>query len=122
MRATRALLPIAAIAAVAAAAATGCQDDSGTGACTDYAPPAGFDATKPTVTFSKDVMDVFVRSCAFTSCHGASTGAANGVFLGRDPARVYAAIVGVKGSELPAMPFVTPGRPRESYLMHKMDG
>jgi len=52
----------------------------------------------------------------------ATTGPANGVFLGRDPPRVYMAIVGVRGDELQTMPFVTAGNPRESYLMRKLDG
>ena len=44
------------------------------------------------------------------------------MFLGRDPVRVYAAIVNVRGDELQAMPFVTPSDPRQSYLMRKIDG
>jgi hypothetical protein len=74
------------------------------------------------VSFSKDVLPVFAQSCAFSTCHGSTTGAANGVFLGRDGPKVHAAIVGVKGDELTTMPFVNPGNPRESYLMRKMDG
>ncbi len=112
-------LTIAALALVTA----GCPGDEGEGpSCKDYEPPAGFDASKPTVSFSKDVAAVFARSCAFSTCHGSNIGPANGVFLGRDPPRVHAAIVGVKSGELPAMAFVTPGNPRESYLMRKMDG
>ena len=67
-------------------------------------------------------MPIFGQSCAFSTCHGSTTGPANGVFLGKDPARVYAAINGVHGDELQTMPFVTPGDPRQSYLMRKMDG
>ena len=88
----------------------------------DYAPPAGFDALTPKVTFAADVLPVFGRSCAFSTCHGSTTGPANGVFLGKDGPKAHAAIVGVKGDELPTMPFVTPGNPQESYLMRKMDG
>lgn len=101
----------------------GCPADDGNGSsCSDYSPPAGFDATQPAVSFSKDVMPIFGQSCAFSTCHGSTVGNANGVFLGKDAARVHAAIVGVKGDELATMPFVTPGNPRESYLMRKMDG
>ena len=102
---------------------TACPGESGNGSsCDDYAPPAGFDATTPAVSFSKDVMPIFGRSCAFSTCHGSTIGTANGVFLGKDAPRVHAAIVGVKGEELTTMPFVTAGNPRESYLMRKMDG
>jgi hypothetical protein len=91
--------------------------------CGDYTAPASFDALAPAVSFSRDVLPIFAQSCAFSTCHGATVGPANGVFLGRgDAARVHAAIVGVKGDELPSMPFVTPGDPRQSYLMRKMDG
>lgn len=103
-------------------ALTGCpSEESSAGGCKDYLPPASFDATTPSVSFSKDVMPIFGRSCAFSTCHGSNVGTANGVFLGRDATRVYTAIVGVKGDELPTMAFVTPGNPRESYLMRKMD-
>ncbi len=90
-------------------------------ACKDYAPPADFDALNPSVSFTRDVMPIFAQSCAFSTCHGANAGSANGVFLGRDAARVHAAVVSVKGDELPTMAFVLPGNPRESYLMRKMD-
>ena len=76
----------------------------------------------PAVSFSRDVLPIFGRSCAFSTCHGASTGPANGVFLGKDPPRVYTAIVGVKGDEMPQMAFVSPSNPHESYLMRKLDG
>lgn len=99
-----------------------CSPAPTTSSCNDYTPPAGFDATKPPVSFSKDVMPIFQASCAFSTCHGSTVGPANGVFLGKDAARVHAAIVGVRGDELTTMPFVTAGDPRASYLMRKMDG
>lgn len=108
-------------AATFAAALAGCPGDPPTSACNDYVPPSDFDATKP-VSFSADVVPIFARSCAFSTCHGSNVGPANGVFLGRDAARVHTAIVGVRSGELPAMSFVTPNSPRESYLMRKMDG
>ena len=105
------------------AALTACPGESGNGSsCDDYAPPAGFDDTTPAVSLSKDVLPIFGRSCAFSTCHGSTIGTANGVFLGKDAPRVVAALVGVKGDELTTMPFVTAGNPRESYLMRKMDG
>lgn len=96
---------------------------SGTSGCVDYSPPAGFDATTPTVSFATDVVPIFGMSCGLSvSCHGATTGNANGVFLNKtDPAKIYANIVSKAGDELPSMDFVTPGDPRNSYLMRKMD-
>jgi len=113
-----------AVTLVLVAALSGCTSSSGSssGSCADYQPPAGFDTTTPSVSFANDVMPVFGQSCAFSTCHGSSTGPANGVFLGKDPARVYTAIVGVRGDELQTMPFVTAGDPRQSYLMRKIDG
>jgi hypothetical protein len=115
------LLALAALAALAAACPAA-DPDPDPSSCNDYAPPAGFDGLSPAVSFSKDVLPVFTRSCAFSTCHGSTSGKANGVFLGRDGPRVHAAIVNVKSGELPAMQFVTAGNPRESYLMRKMDG
>ena len=103
-------------------ALTGCPDEGGGASCDDYAPPPGFEAATPVVSFAKDVMPIFGQSCAFSTCHGSTVGNANGVFLGKDAPRVHAAVVGMKGDELASMPFVTPGNPRESYLMRKMDG
>jgi hypothetical protein len=116
-------LSLLAVAIAFVLALAGCPGNDGNGSsCNDYSPPAGFDATQPAVSFSKEVMPIFGQSCAFSTCHGSTVGNANGVFLGKDAPRVYAAIVGVKGDEHEAMPFVTAGNPRESYLMRKMDG
>lgn len=99
----------------------GCPSDDET--CTDYSPPASFDAQNPKVAFAKDVLPIFTRSCAFTSCHGSATGSSNGVFLGgTDPTRVHQAIVDVRSGKLPTMPFVKPNDPRESFLLRKVDG
>jgi hypothetical protein len=98
---------------------SGCPGDD---VCSDYNPPASFDATSPTVSFSKDVLPIFSKSCAFTSCHGSATGSSNGVFLGgTDPARVHKAVVDVRSSKLPTMSYVKANDPRESFLMRKMD-
>ena len=117
---------LASAAAVLAALSVSCSpssgSSSGSSSCVDYAPPAGFDANTPSVSFAKDVIPIFGQSCAFSTCHGATTGPSNGVFLGNDPARVYTGIVGVRGDELQTMPFITAGDPRQSYLMRKMDG
>jgi hypothetical protein len=108
-----------------AAVCSSCTSSSGSSSgssCNDYQPPAGFDATTPSVSFANDVMPIFGQSCAFSTCHGSTTGPSNGVFLGKDPARAFAAIINVRGDELQTAPFVTPGDPHQSYLMHKIDG
>ena len=98
------------------------DDPPAGGGCVDYDAPAGFDKAAPAVQFTRDVMPVFAQSCAFSTCHGSNIGTPNGVFLGKDSARVHTGIVNVRGDQLTTMPFVTPGNPRESYLMRKMDG
>jgi hypothetical protein len=113
------LLLVAAFAALPSCTSSGGGGGSG---CKDYDPPSSFDAQNPKVSFKTDVMAVFKQSCAFSTCHGATTGSSNGVFLGADPAKVRASTVNVKASELPTMAFVLPGDPKNSYLMRKMDG
>jgi hypothetical protein len=99
----------------------GCPDDAAA-ECSDYSPPASFDALNPTVTFAKDVMPIFSKSCALVSCHGSTTGTTNGVFLGgTDATRVHQSIVDVRSSKLPTMSYVKPGDPHESFLLRKMD-
>jgi hypothetical protein len=92
--------------------------------CTDHQPPAGFDAQTPTVAFARDVVPIFNRSCAFSDCHNALS--RNGLALGDqnriDPRTAHGKLVGQPSRTLPAMPYVTAGNPRESFLMHKMDG
>ncbi|MBX3264457.1 MAG: hypothetical protein KIS78_23130 [Labilithrix sp.] len=100
----------------------GCPGDEPS-ACTDYSPPASFDAQNPAVSFSNDVMPIFAQSCAFSSCHGSASGSSNGVFLGgTDASRVHQAIVDVRSTRLAEMSLVKPGDPRESFLLRKMDG
>lgn len=98
---------------------TACSSDI---SCSDYQPPAGFDGTAPTVSLKTDVFPIFSASCAFTSCHGATDGNPNGIFLGgADPSKVRTGIVNVRSGELATMSFITPGDPHNSYLMRKMD-
>jgi hypothetical protein len=104
----------------------GCSSSSssssgGTSGCVDYSPPSDFVATAPVVSFSKDVIPIFQQSCAFSTCHGSTTGPSNGVFLGNDAPRVYTNLVGKAGDENPMIPFITASDPRTSYLMRKMD-
>jgi hypothetical protein len=130
-------LPLLAVAAVAVAGlavaglTAACTSASSAPKCETYVVPVGTDLTTPSVSFKTDVMPILVQSCAFSSCHGASSGGNNGVRLGsktapNDPANapsaIRANIVGVKGPELTTMNFVTPSDPSQSYLMHKLDG
>lgn len=107
--------------AVVSVVIAGCSSDPFGHVCEDYTPPPGFDATTPKVQFARDVMPVFERSCAFSSCHGQMNNP-NGVYLGSSSKDVYASLVGQKSPELPTMHVVTAGDPNESYLMRKMDG
>lgn len=100
----------------------GCPDDGDGGeTCNDYQPPPSLDLQAPAVSFAADVMPIFARSCAFTSCHGLR-GNANGVYLGNDAAAVHQALVDVRASHLPTMALVARGNPRDSFLMRKLDG
>lgn len=101
---------------------TGCPTEEGE-SCSDYVPPASFDAQNPKVSFSKDVVPIFKPSCAFTNCHGLQA-SANGVFLGESggPAAVHASLVGRRSSKMQTMDLVKAGDPRESFLMRKLDG
>jgi hypothetical protein len=113
--------------------------------CAQFADDANL--TSPTVSFSKDVLPLFQSTCGLSnSCHatplalGDVAGPTMSVFLGCGPfliangdcsatgdqaAQVYAGLVGASASqptEESCMPFVAPGKPTKSYLMHKMDG
>lgn len=128
MRATILSLFLPAIAAATPFFAAACSSSSA-------GPPAA-------VSFKSDVMPIFEHSCGISSsCHGdPSDVAARGIYLGcdmmspscnatSDPTHVvYAGIVsGADGGgpraplEITGMPFITPGDPTKSYLMHKMD-
>jgi hypothetical protein len=117
------LLPIALVSSITIAA---CSSPTSGASCETYVVPASFDPTKPTVSFTSDVLPIFEASCGLsTSCHGAQTGPR--IFLGSrstpfDPMRVLGDVVGVPSSDLPAMNYVTAGDPSQSFLMHKMDG
>lgn len=112
----------AGVAVLSGVALSGCGDDKNS-ACDAYAPPPSFDAQNPKVSFSNDVMPIFNRSCAFTSCHGSTTGSANGVFLGgSDRNAVHKALVGAPSTTLRTMLLVKAGDPNQSFLQHKVDG
>jgi hypothetical protein len=116
-------------------------DDAG-GGCVQFADDASL--TTPTVSFKNDVFPIFQFSCGISSsCHGGdpmSDIGQRGLFLGCTDssleagtctatgdglAQVYAGLVGASANtpiEETCMPFVMPGDPTKSYLMHKMDG
>jgi hypothetical protein len=89
---------------------------------------SGTDLTQPVVSFKTDVMVIFNDNCGSSTCHGTTMSPSGALFLGAlsatggDASAVYAALVGPKSGELLSMPFVTPGDPSKSYLMHKVDG
>jgi hypothetical protein len=71
--------------------------------CTAFVPPASFNPSSPTYSFSNDVMPIFEASCAFTSCHGSIAAPQAGMYLGSNAADVYANIVGVTSTQYPSM-------------------
>jgi hypothetical protein len=108
----------------------GAQTDAGGDAqCTPYTSTANLDA--PAVSFAKDVLPTFQRSCgiAGATCHGSTSvvkvdqrpylGQFDG---GTDAAAVVSGLVGVPSPEDPSLSIVKPGDPGQSYLMHKLDG
>jgi len=112
---------LALLFSIPAIVAMACSNGTDGGKCSEYNPPAGFDAQNPKVTF-KEVTPIFDLSCAFSACHG-SNGNPNGVFLNKgDPAQQHGAIVSVRSSKLSSMSFVEPGDPKKSFLMKKLDG
>lgn len=111
---------------VALVALVGCPGPSTSepdpNACHDDVVAADFDRTTPT-SFARDVMPIFRTSCAFSSCHGESSGAANGIVLaGSDAPAVRQALLATKATSLPTMPLVTPGDTAKSFLLRKIDG
>ncbi|HXX65876.1 MAG TPA: hypothetical protein VEK07_01765 [Polyangiaceae bacterium] len=79
------------------------------------------------VSFSANVVPVFMTNCAVggnIGCHSAGNaspflGSSDG---GVDASIVLASIIGVEAGEDPEMDYVAPNEPEQSYLMHKMDG
>ena len=102
------------------------------GGCPAYTSDA--DLSMPTVSFAKDVMPIFLATCAIGggSCHGDPSVVASSRpflgYIGADDAggassgAIPMGLVGAKSTEDLSMNLVTPGDPAQSFLMHKMDG
>lgn len=85
-------------------------------------------------SFRADVLPIFERSCSLSSaCHGdaasPATSAGYRPYLGNvdeqsnpsDIAAIRAVLIGQK-SPSSALSLIEPGRPEDSYVMHKVDG
>jgi len=94
------------------------------GSCAEYEVPTGTDLTTPTMSFKTDIKPILTVSCSFSSCHGTTASTNNGLYVGSGDASTSTVISGllVDSPTMPTMPFVTPGDPSKSFLMHKMDG
>ncbi len=85
----------------------------------------------PTLSFRTEVSPLFGR-CAGGTCHGSPRSAAAGLYLliptGDTPeeaterARIVAEVMTAPARTTPDLPRITPGRPDQSLLMHKLDG
>lgn len=109
------------VIALVAAASHGCSSDvedsakAGSAACRG----SGRRATQfdRNVSFSDEVLPILRDSCSFSSCHG--TPGRNGLYLIGDASTVRAALL--ETSLRASMPFVTPGKPDQSWLLRKLD-
>jgi hypothetical protein len=112
------------LAVPALVATLGCASEPAGPVCAAVASTA--DLTTPKVSLRSDLLPIFAPSCAFSACHGGKpTDSNNGVYLGSatgttDAVAVRTALLAT--SKTIDMPYVTPGDPAKSYLMHKMDG
>lgn len=100
-------------------------------------------APKADPSFADDVVPILARSCAFSVCHGSTTGPQAGLYLGPNItntadkagasppyyppdastiAEILGNLVGGKALETSDMPIVAAADPEHSYLMHKIDG
>ncbi len=97
------------------------------GPCVAYVNPVTTDLTTPAMSFAHDVMPVLTSNCSSSSCHGIADNPKGELFLGAqlakgaDATTVFAGLVGPMSAQLKSMPFVTPGDPTTSYIMHKLD-
>jgi hypothetical protein len=101
-------------------------EQNATSCAADDVEPAKSNAPARQVSFSSDVLPIFVASCSFSSCHGSTRGNHNGVFLGtagaNDAPAIRAGLVGQPSTQSPSTPLVTPSDPSRSYLFRKLQG
>ena len=119
-------------ASLSGACLLACSSDAGGGTggsdpkvCVAHLNPTPAELAMPVTTFEADVAPILAKSCAFASCHGSHGAAGNhGVFLAATTAdgmsAVKAALV-APSKAMPGMPYVTPGNPDKSFLLHKLD-
>jgi len=130
--------------ALAFGTALGCSSPSPLPAesCTsfDYSTYA---AGSKQVSFKSDVVPIFGTACAFAACHTLEQNPMGGLYLGPNVnntqdeltatppfyppdaatlAKIHGGLVGAKAKLAVAMLLVQPGRPKDSFLMHKIDG
>jgi hypothetical protein len=71
------------------------------------------------VSFAATIAPMLAASCATPSCH---TGSNPSEGLTLDADKSYAAMVNVPSLEDPALKLVSPGKPKSSYLLMKVEG
>ncbi|NRF65835.1 hypothetical protein HLB44_02425 [Aquincola sp. S2] len=108
-----------AAAAMLGALLTACGGGSGDGLDSNGRPvgEGGSGGGGLTPTFASIQAQVLTPRC--TTCHA---GAAAPVGLRLDAGSSYALLVGVPSGEVSSLQRVAPGRPDDSYLIHKLEG
>ena len=129
---------------VVAIAALGCSGASSPpdGSCTsfDY---ATYKVGTTQVSFRSDVVPIFGRACAFSACHALEHNPMGALYLGPNVnntpdqptsippfyppddatrAKIRGGLVAVKAKLAVTMLLVQPGSPKDSFLMHKIEG
>lgn len=64
----------------------------------------------------QEVSDSVIAGCAFSSCHGSGTGGLTLDGTAADRERL------LSGESVTGVPYVVPGDPDASYLVHKLEG
>lgn len=107
------------IAALLALALAGCGGGSGEGLDANGRPigEGGGSGGALQPTFASIQQNVFTPIC--TACH---IGATAPMGLRLDADNSYALLVGVASAEVPGLQRVAPGRPDDSYIVHKLEG
>lgn len=100
----------------------GCGDEgrASSDICTEY--ESTIDLGAPPVSFRNEVMPIFNRRCALSSCHSGGQPGGGLALAQGDASKSRASLVGVSAEQLPSMQRVAPGDPTKSYLMRKIDG